>query len=443
MYNDLRYAFRQLLKNPGFSAVAVLTLALGIGANTAIFSLVDAILLRPLSGVEDPERLVAVYTSDYSSTRYGTSSYPDYEDCRARNDVFSGLAAYSETSINFAMGGGAERVQGAIVSSNFFTVLGIGTRLGRPLLPGDDRNFGAHPVAVVSYETWRHRFGADPSLVGKTVVLNNHTFTLVGVAAEGFRGTSLRSAPEVWVPLSMLRQVDPSRAPEILDRRGYRWLSVIGRLKLGVRIEQAQARTDAIAAQLAQAFPETNRGTLHQPDQPRPMSLIPASVAMVAPRMRDLAQRVSQLSMVAVGFVLLIACANVANLLLARARRRQKEIAVRFALGAKRSRIIRQMLTESLLLFIVGGGVGLLFALWLSDLLLATNLFASFVGLRLGLDIRVLSFTLLVSALTGLVFGLVPALQVSRSDLVPALKVVEQKGGNLSRRYGVHNLLVV
>jgi len=443
MYNDLRYAFRQLLKNPGFSALAVLTLALGIGANTAIFSLVDAILLRPLSGVEDPERLVAVYTSDYSSTRYGTSSYPDYVDYRDRNEVFSGLAAYVDTSINLSAGSEAERTQGAIVSGNYFLVLGVKTRLGRPLLPEDDKNLGAHPVAVVSYEAWQRRFGADAGLVGKTVLLNNHTFTLVGVIAEGFRGTNLRSVPEVWVPMSMLTQLDPSRTPQILDRRGSRWLSVVGRLRPDVKIEQAQAGVDTIAAQLAQAFPETNRGTLQQPDRPRPMSLIPASVAMIAPRMRDTAQRVSQLSMVAVGFVLLIACANVANLLLARAHRRQKEIAMRFALGAKRSRIIRQMLTESLLLFLVGGGLGLLFALWLSDLLLSTNLFAAFVGLRLGLDIRVLSFTLLVSVLTGLVFGLVPALQVSRSDLLPALKVVELKGGYLSRKYGVHNLLVV
>lgn len=443
MYNDLRYALRQLLKSPGFSAVAVLTLALGIGANTAIFSLVDAILLRPLSGVDDPDRLVAVYTSDFSSTRYGTSSYPDYLDYRDRTDVFSGLAAYVETSINLSSGSEAERTQGAIISGNYFLVLGVKTRLGRPLLPEDDKNYGAHPVAVVSYETWQRRFGADHSLVGKMVVLNNHPFTLVGVIAEGFRGTSLRSVPEVWVPMSMLTQLEPSRTPQILERRGTRWLSLIGCLKPGVKIEQAQAGIDTIAAQLAQAFPETNRGTLQRPDQPRPMTLVPASVAMISPRMRDTAQRVSQLSMVAVGFVLLIGCANVANLLLARAHRRQKEIAMRFALGARRSRIIRQMLTESLLLFLVGGGVGLLFALWLSDLLLSTNLFAAFAGLRLGLDIRVLSFTLLVSVLTGLVFGLVPALQASRSNLIPALKAVETADGSLLRRYGVRNLLVV
>ena len=443
MYNDLRYALRQLLKNPGFSAVAVLTLALGIGANTAIFSLVDAVLLRPLSGVEDPERLVAVYTSDYSSTRYGSSSYPDYVDYRDRNEVFSGLAAYVDTSINLSLGNGTERTQATIVSGNYFPVLGVKTRLGRPLLPEDDKHLGAHPVGVVSYEAWQRRFGADPSLVGKMVLLNNHTFTLVGVIAEGFRGTNLRSVPEVWVPMSMLTQLDPSRTPQILERRGTRWLSLVGCLKPRVKIEQAQAGIDMIGAQLAQAFPETNRGTLQVPDKPRPVSLIPASVAMIAPRMRDLTQRVSQLSMVVVGFVLLIACANVANLLLARAHRRKKEIAMRFALGAKRSRIIRQMLTESLLLFLVGGGVGLLFALWLSDLLLSTNLFASFVGLTLGPDIRVLSFTLLISVLAGLVFGLVPALQGSRWDLLPALKVVQPKGGYLSPKYGVHNLLVV
>ncbi len=443
MYNDLRYAFRQLLKNPGFTAVAVLTLALGIGANTAVFSLVDAILLRPLSGVADSDRLVAVYTSDYSSTRYGTSSYPDYVDYRDRSEAFSGLAAYVDMSVNLRAGSETERAQGALVSGNYFLVLGVNTRLGRPLLPEDDKNLGAHPVAVVSYEAWQRRFGADPGLVGKTVLLNNHTFTLVGVTAEGFRGTNLRSVPEVWVPMSMLTRLDPSRTPQIFERRGSRWLSLIGCLKPGVKMTQAQVGTDTIAAQLAQAYPETNRGTLQQPDLPRPVSLIPASVAMVGPQARDLAQRVSQLLMVAVVFVLLIACANVANLLLARAHRKQKELAMRFALGAKRSHLVRQMLTETLLLFLLGGGAGLLFALWLSDLLLSTNLFASFVGLRLDLDVRVLSFTVLISLVTGLGFGLIPALQASRSNLIPALKAVEVTDGNLLRRYGVRNLLVV
>jgi predicted permease len=445
LLQDLRYGLRMLRARPGFAAVATLCLALGIGANTTIFSLMNALLWRPLPGVEDPARLVIVYTSDYSSGRYSTSSYPDYQDYRDQNQVFSGLAAYADSqSMNLSAGDSAERIRGNIVTGNYFSVLGVKALLGRTLSPEDDQKPGAHPVAVISYETWQRRLGGDPSVVGKTVSLNGHTFTIIGVAPEDFRGTALSSAPAVWVPMMMYGQVNPVFGQfNPLARRGARGIFLVGRLKPDATLEQAQANVDTIAAQLARAYPQTNLGTLRQPDQPRPMTLVPVNQAMVGPTRREATKRFTGLLLAAVGFVLLIACANVANLLLARARGRQKEIAVRLALGAGRGRIIRQMLTESVMLAALGGALGLLLSLWLSDLLLTFNAFASFTALNLSLDLRVLGFTLLVSLLTGALFGLAPALQASRPDLVPALKGTEPGGDVISRRLGLRNLLVV
>jgi len=445
LLQDLRYGIRILAKSPGFTAVAVLCLALGIGVNTAIFSLIDALLLRPLPGVEDPARLVNVYTSDFSSGRFGTSSYPDYIDYRDQNQVFSELAAYaSNQPVNLSTGSEPERVPAIIATGNYFSVLGVKAALGRTLLPEDDRTPGAHPVAVISYQIWERDFGSARDVIGKTLTLNGHSFTVIGVAPKDFRGTDLRAAPAVWVPMAMYAQINPVFARfGPFNRRGARTFFMVGRLKPEVSLEQAQANIDAIAAQLAQAYPNTNLGTLQQPDKPRPMTLVPISHAMIGPPARESTKRFTQVLMAVVGFVLLIACANVANLLLARARGRQREIAVRLALGARRSRIVRQMLTESMLLSFLGGGLGLLIALWLSDLLLSLQALASFTALDLSLDSRVLGFTLAASLLTGILFGLAPALHASRPSLIPALKDVEIGSGTVSRQFGLRNLLVV
>jgi putative ABC transport system permease protein len=440
LLQDLRYSVRMFRKSPLFTAVAVLALALGIGANTTIFSLVYALLLRPLPGVEEPQRLVSVFTSDYSSTPYGTSFYPDYIDYRDRNEVFEGLAAYREDSLVLSGGDQPQRIRGGAVTGNYFSVLGGKTILGRTLLPEDDTANSASPVVVLSFQTWKRRFGSDPALIGKTVELNNHGFTVVGIAEEKFRGANLAAEVELWFPMTMLGQLQPDSADsDLFTGRSARWLRVVGRLKPGGTLEQAQSNIDSIAAQLAETYPGSNLGTLQQPDKPRPMTLVPASeVATLNPNARATATRMSQLLMAVAGFVLLIACANVANLLLARAESRRKEIAVRLALGAPRARLIRQLLTESSLLALLGGAVGLMMSAWLSDLILLFNLPPA---LDPSLDRWVLGFTLLVSLFTGLLFGLAPAIQASRLDLVPALKDSVEIGNRSRRRLSLRDIL--
>jgi predicted permease len=442
LLQDLRYAIRAMIKRPALNAVAVIALALGIGANTAIFSVINALLLQPLPGVEDPARLAVVYTSDYSSSRYATSSFPDYTDFRDQADLFSGMAAFSDSvAINLGVGDGAERIQGSVVTGNYFSVLGVKPLMGRTLLPEDDRP-ESPPAALLSHELWQNRFASDLNIIGKNVSLNSQSFTVVGVAPEDFKGVRLESAPALWVPMATMAQIQ--RAPAtILTRRGSRWLGIIGRLAPGATAEQAQAQIQTIAAQLATAYPDTNLGTLQQPDQPRPMSVVPASIAMVNPNTREETANFVRVLMLVVGVVLVIACANVANLLLARARGRQKEIAVRLALGASRLRIIRQMLTESVFLSLVGGAAGLLVAVWLTELLSSFDQLSSFAALEINVDNRVLVFTLLVSILTGILFGLAPALQASRPDLVPALKDTQGREGSRQRRFGLRSLLVI
>ena len=418
MVQDCRYGIRMLFAQPGFTVVAVLTLALGIGANTAIFTVVNALLLRPLAGVTEPDRLVQIGRKYPDKTYLSDSSYPDYLDYRAQNTVMSGLALLSPAAFHLSTGQEAERVEGEFVSGNYFEVLGVRAAQGRLIAAFDEQGSDANPVAVISYRLWQRRFGGDPGAVGRTIQLDSHDFVVVGVASEDFDGSKVGAIHDVWVPLLALRQIEPRAASRFADRRPS-WLEMFGRLKPGVTVEQSRADFSTIAGRLRQTFPDAY-GT--------------AGVAVEPGFGRDIetwryVRRFAYVPFTAVGIVLLIACANVAGLLLARAAKRHKEIGIRLALGAGRIRIVRQLLTESLALALAGGTAGLVVGIWLTkalrSLLPERILWLSF-ELDFGVDWRVFGFTFAVAACTGVLFGLVPALQVSKPDVIAALKDVRR-----------------
>ncbi|MDQ3906857.1 MAG: ABC transporter permease, partial [Acidobacteriota bacterium] len=444
LWQDLRYGARMLWQNPGFAAVAVLSLALGIGANTSVFSFVNAVLLKPLP-VAEPSRLVYVFTGN-RSTPYNVASYPDYVDLRDKSKSFDGLAAYSPVSVSFTEGEQAETLNGSIVSGNYFEVLGVRPVVGRGFLPEEDKTPGSAPVAILSHDIWQSRFAGDGGIVGRKIVLNGQPFTVVGVTPAGFNGAAVGRTNDLYVPMAMQALVRPPRGgysgemnPDLLSKRGPRWLDMVGRLKAGATAEQARAEVATLAAQLAQAYPDTNRDE----------TATATPVSKGDPEERGTLVNVASLLLAVVAVVLLIACANVANLLLARATARRKEISIRLALGASRGRLIRQLLTESVLLSLAGGALGLLLSFWLVDAMRGftppANLFP--VAYDFSLDKSVLAFTLLVSVLTGLVFGIAPAVQSSNPDLVTALKdetpMMSNRPGWIVRRLPLRSLLIV
>ena len=443
---DIRFAIRNFRKTPGFTAVALASLALGIGANAAIFGLIDQVVLRPLP-VRSPQELVAFERTGLTWGRVeGMHRYstPMFRRFRDDNQVFSGLLAFYEAPVNISVNGSTERARCMLVSGDYFGTLGVQPALGRLFTAGDDRKPGGHPLVVLTHAYWLRRFGGDRAVIDRTVRLNGQPMTVVGVAPAGFSGTDVGWVPDLMVPLMMKAQMTPTY-DGLADPRSL-FLQVMGRLRPGISIRQAEAAMNALMA--AESYEEESKSLPVRSE--RALKLFSTQRVKLVEGGTGVSSLREQFStpllvlMGMVGLMLLIACANIANLLLARAANRRKELAIRVALGAGRGQIVRQLMVESLLLSFSGGLLGLIVAAWMGAAILNTIPWENGIaGLNADPDWRVLAFTFGVSLLTGLVFGLVPALQATRSETAATLK--DQSAGTSAgaHQVRVRNLLVV
>ncbi len=436
LIQDLRFAFRLLLRRPVFTAVAVGSLALGIGANTAIFSLVNELFLRPLP-VAQPAHLVALFTVDERNPGLAPLSHLNWQDLRDPRGPFTGVGGYDFTAMSVAGRDEPRRVTGLLVSGNYFDLLGVRARHGRTFTAGDDTTPGAHPVAVLGHAFFLEHLGGDPAAVGREIVLNGQPFTVLGVAPPSFRGLNVGLEPAVYAPMAMNATFRPNPDLNWYDERRGLFVFGFARLRPEVDLEQARAQLRLVGERLAAEYPLENKG--------RNFDALAIAQATVPPPQRAGLVAGTTLLMSTVGLVLLIASVNVANLLLARAAARRREIAVRLSIGVPRGRLVAQLLTESTVIALAGGGVGVVVALAIVRLLRrmfgALPLFGPGFGLELALDARVLLFTLGLSVLTGLVFGLLPAIQGSRPEVVGALKQGDVAPSK--RRFALREALVV
>jgi predicted permease len=437
LLQDTRYAFRRMAKSPGFTSIAVLSLALGIGANTAIFSLVNAILLSGVP-VRAPQELVEVYTSEEDDGySYSVSAYPDLVDLRERTDIFAGVAGYEAFFSRLETETSTEPIWGEVVSWNIFSLLGIQPEEGRFFVHEEGQAIGTHPVVVLGFDYWQKRFGGDPSVVGTSVRLGGRQYTVVGVAPKAVQGfTAPGFSMDMFAPFMMADALNFEGTSGHLTQRSSRSTFIKARLAPGVSVEQAGAALEALSVRQREAYPEAWRG--------RSFNLLPSSKVAIHPLVDGPLFGVAALLLTVVGLVLLIACMNLAGFLLARASDRKKEIALRLAMGARRGNLVRQLLTETMILGVMGGLAGLLVANWVLQALMAFQPPIPIpINLDVGLDGTVLLFTLGITALAGAFFGLVPALQSTNPDLAPTLKDESGTGTGRQRRFSLRNSLIV